>query len=477
MRPKGVRCLRTFSGSHDTTGLTPTCGTIPADLAGRLYRIGPGRFEDEAGPFAHWFDGEGLMTCIDFAEGKVATASRLIRPGETTKAQLSARGRFGRAPAGRWRCLRSLFDPDLYVNPANTALMFWQGRLFALYEGGLPTEIDPVTLDTIGETTLGVVKRGFGAHPKSYRPTGALINQGFRFPGRPYLDYFSLDATGVARTLTSVPFSGSLLNHDFAVTDRYIVSLCPPLFSDPFAIMAQQKPSSQALRWKPQVGTEVLVTPTDRLADTRRLKTDAFFYSHTANAFDDGNEIVIHGAVAADAGAMDWIASIRVGATSLASSTIGRMSEIRIKPKTGELQQRPLADCPFDYPVIDPRLTGRRHRFIYGVGFRDERCAYQDLFDCVLRLDTRDGTATKCDFGEGHFASEPIFVPRSADCGEGQGWLICVNYDSDADESYVAIIDSEAMTKIAMISFGRPLPMSFHGLWLDRSELTAGSLS
>ena len=470
MRPRGVRSLRTLSEAHCAAGLAATTGAVPVELSGRLYRIGPGRFEDEAGPFRHWFDGEGLITCVEFNGGEVSTASSLVRPAETTKAELWERGRFGRSPKGRWRSLRSLFDPELLVNPANTALMVWQDRLFALYEGGLPTEIDPDTLDTVGETSFGIVKRGFGAHPKVHRRTGALINQGFRSPWQPHLDYFWLGETGVVKRLASVPFCGSLLTHDFAVTDRYIVSFCPPLFPDAPAILGRQKPSSEALQWKPEKGTQVLITSIDGSETVLRLNASAFFYSHTANAYEEGDEIVVHGATAADAGAMDWIASIQSDAAVLAPSTTGRMTEIRIAPRTGEISKHTIVDCPFDYPVVDPRLTGKRHRFIYGVGFRDERKAYDDLFDCVLRLDTVEGAVVKCDFGEGHYVSEPVFVPHSQDCNEDHGWLVCLNYDANFDESYVAIIDTNAMVDIAIVPLGRSLPMSFHGLWLARDE-------
>ncbi len=33
-----------------------------------------------------------------------------------------------------------------FKNAGNTKPLVWNERLFALYEGGLPTEIDPVTL-------------------------------------------------------------------------------------------------------------------------------------------------------------------------------------------------------------------------------------------------------------------------------------------------------------------------------------------
>lgn len=38
----------------------------------------------------------------------------------------------------------------LLKNTANTGLLCWDGRLFALMEAGQPHELDPATLDTIG---------------------------------------------------------------------------------------------------------------------------------------------------------------------------------------------------------------------------------------------------------------------------------------------------------------------------------------
>jgi all-trans-8'-apo-beta-carotenal 15,15'-oxygenase len=461
--------LRTLRRPHGFEPLAPSRGAVPAELNGRLYRIGPGKFEASGAAFGHWFDGEGLLTAIDFSGGLAAAACRLVEPAGADAPAYARRGRFGTAPRGFWRRLRSPWDAATYVNAANTALLLWQDRLFALYEGDLPTEVDPETLATIGATDLGVVGRAFAAHPKPHRPSGAVINQGFRTPLNPHLDYFALGPDGSVRRLSSVPYSGALLTHDFAVTDRFIVSICSPLFADVRAMLLRGRAISEALVWRPERGTEILVTPIDGSGPSKRIVTDAFLFTHTANAFEEGEDIMVQGVVAEDGANVDWLASVRFGAEVLAPSTPGRLTELRINAGSGEVGVRTLAEPAIDFPVIDGRVAGQRHGVVYAAGFRDEGAAYRDLFDAVVKIDLARDNTSKVGFGDGHFVSEALFAPRPGTNAEDAGWLLCLNYDANAEESYVAILTAEGTPElIATLPLGQPLPMSFHGLWVGR---------
>lgn len=55
-------------------------------------------------------------------------------------------------------------------NVANTNVMYWGGRLLALWEGGLPYKLDPKTLRTDDKeyTMRGLLKKGdkLTAHPR-----------------------------------------------------------------------------------------------------------------------------------------------------------------------------------------------------------------------------------------------------------------------------------------------------------------------
>lgn len=67
-------------------------GSIPPDLAGTLYRNGPGQFE-RAGQWVHHpFDGDGMITAFRFEAGQVVLTNRFVRT-EAYEAEQAA-GRF-----------------------------------------------------------------------------------------------------------------------------------------------------------------------------------------------------------------------------------------------------------------------------------------------------------------------------------------------------------------------------------------------
>lgn len=82
------------------------------------------------------------------------------------------RGMFGTVKSGG--ILKNAFDLRK-KNVANTNILYWGQKLVALWEGGLPHSMDPISLETIGESTLGgVLGRGetLTAHPR-YDPVKA----------------------------------------------------------------------------------------------------------------------------------------------------------------------------------------------------------------------------------------------------------------------------------------------------------------
>ncbi len=464
--PIGMNCLRTPAREHDFEPLLPDTGHVPKALDGTFYRVGPGKFEDANGPFAHWFDGEGLLSAIRVGDGRAAAACRMIRPAGADGPDYAKLGRMGRAPQGLVRRMRGFVDPSVYVNVANTALMEWQGRLFALFEACLPTEVDPETLETIGEVDFGVVARALGAHPQLHAASGSLINQGFVPPPKGAIDYYAFPSVGSPKRTHRVPISGRFPAHDLAVTESDIITVLSPLFIDIVGVVSG-RPIADCLRWRPEKGTEIVVSPVGG-GRSCRLQTPAMLYSHTANAFDDGDLRIVHGVAAADSSLADWTARVRRGCADLQPLPApGRLTELRIDPGTGLVEVNALFETPTEFPTIDPRWSGKRHSVIYGTTYMEEAQAYADLSDAIVRFDLQRSEVTKLGFGEGHVVSEPVFIP--SDDTEGEGWLMSVNYDALNDRSYLAIVRaSRTMELVATLSLSAPLPMSLHGLWVAR---------
>ena len=63
--------------------------------------------------------------------------------------------------------------------------------------------------------------------------------------------------------------------------------------------------------------------------------------------------------------------------------------------------------------------------------------------------------------------SEPVFVPRSADAAEGDGWLTATVYRAAEDRTDLAVFEAQDVAKgpIAIAELPRRVPFGFHGNW------------
>eukprot|EP00538_Stauroneis_constricta_P006374 CAMPEP_0119545776 /NCGR_PEP_ID=MMETSP1352-20130426/433_1 /TAXON_ID=265584 /ORGANISM="Stauroneis constricta, Strain CCMP1120" /LENGTH=715 /DNA_ID=CAMNT_0007590375 /DNA_START=117 /DNA_END=2264 /DNA_ORIENTATION=- len=202
-------------------------GQLPDDLEGVLYRNGPGKFGVGDERVQHVLDADGLVLRMEFpkkkgpfSRRKVKFTSRFVET-EALKEEREAdkilfRSAFGTGPAAffdkdakkgvnaepqqrSWisKIFGNAFNMDI-KNPANTQVVSHGGKLLALFEAGLPHAMDPTSLKTLGEETLGgtvhsgfpikfgidwlddLTKGVFGgaahtAHPASCPKTGNLV--------------------------------------------------------------------------------------------------------------------------------------------------------------------------------------------------------------------------------------------------------------------------------------------------------------
>ncbi|OIT08633.1 carotenoid cleavage dioxygenase 7, chloroplastic [Nicotiana attenuata] len=135
-------------------------GAIPTDFpSGKYYLTGPGLFADDHGSTVHPLDGHGYLRTfeIDSGSGQVKFMARYIeteaqaeeRDPVTGKWRFTHRGPFSVLKGGKM-----VGNTKVMKNVANTSVLQWGGRLFCLWEGGDPYEIDSKTLKTIGKFEL-----------------------------------------------------------------------------------------------------------------------------------------------------------------------------------------------------------------------------------------------------------------------------------------------------------------------------------
>ncbi len=117
-----------------------------------------------------------------------------------------------------------------------------------------------------------------------------------------------------------------------------------------------------------------------------------------------------------------------------------------------------------EFPRIDERLTGRRHRYGYAVGLAGPAPG-----DSVLKHDVVAGSAQSRSFGTGREASEFCFVPTPGGTAEDDGVLMGYVFDRAHGLSDLRILDAQTLDDVATVHLPGRVPAGFHGNWAPSS--------
>jgi all-trans-8'-apo-beta-carotenal 15,15'-oxygenase len=446
-------------------------GTLPPELVGTYVRNGPGIVELFGRRYGHWFDGDGLLSAVRFADGGARGAVRLLE----TEGLLEERrrgapyfGAFGSTPPGRWNPIRALrVMRGTSKNPANTNVLYWADRLLALCEIGRPFEVDPDDLTSWGETDLGgVIPRSFSAHPHRVAETGYVYNLGTQI-GRPNaIDLFALRPDGTAGRLTTLPLDFPTLIHDFAATDRHLVVFVAPLRLKLLPMLLGRKSFAECLTWEPDRGTEVIVVPLDAPSSPVRFRAEPFWAWHVGNAFERDGRIVIDLVRYRDyPSSGEWLAGMLSAGPGMDAD--GLLTRTVVDPRARTVRHETLRDRTGEFPRVAPGRDGRAVRQLYWAEHATPEVGRHGPPDTVVRVDAETGATDRYRFAAGHWPSEAVFAPRPGASGEDEGWLLTQVYDATSDTSYFAILDAARVSDgpVATAHLDHHVPLSFHGQW------------
>jgi 8'-apo-carotenoid 13,14-cleaving dioxygenase len=86
----------------------------------------------------------------------------------------------------------------------------------------------------------------------------------------------------------------------------------------------------------------------------------------------------------------------------------------------------------------------------------------------LLRHDFERGTSETRSFGPGTSLGEAVFVPRTDDAGEAEGWLLVLVYSAETDSSALHILNADDLAgeAQAVVQLPQRVPAGFHGNWV-----------
>lgn len=436
-------------------------GQLPEGLSGTLLRNGPGLFEVNGVPYAHPFEGDGVMTGVRFQGGQAFGAARPVESAGLRDERRTGKVLYGSAAPWWRRMIAAHLGPDKVT--ANTSVMSWQGRLLALNEGGCPIEVDPKDLSTLGETKLGgVVKSAFSAHPHRVGSRRASYNIGLDYGPRTRVRLYELPDEGAVRELGAIELGYSTMIHDFAMTASHFVLFVAPVRTEVWRALLQIGHFGQLFSFRPELGTEVVVVPIDQPQRAKRLMTDPFFQWHFANAFERSGSLVVD-----YVRFPDWTPFKALGsAPPNQAFAAGRYHRAVLDPARGSFESEALLSVGCEFPRVHPEIEGGEHSIAW--------LMRADLRG-ILRLDTRSGRHVEHLLPEGQWASEPVFVPRHAQQDprsnpdvELDGHVLVLCHDGASDVGFLAIYDAAQIEDgpRATVWFDHYVTSTFHGCWV-----------
>ncbi len=453
--PDGRRRYESLTREHGFEAMRVE-GALPPELRGTLYRNGPSLTSLFGVDYTHPFEADGAISAVRIAGGRAEGALRLIESEGLREERAAGRMLYGLRLPWRHRILNALRGRR--KNAANTSVLRWQERLFALFEVDLATEFDPETLTTIGATDFGgVVPSAMSAHPHAVASLNTQFHFGARYSRESFIDLFELPTRGPARRLASVPLKAPVMLHDFIATERHLVFFVSPARVRVLRALLQLGHLEQLFAWRPELGTEIVVVPLNDLDRPRRFTVDPFFQFHFANAFERGD-----GTIAVDYVRYPDLGILRALGQQAEVTVQSRLHRAIVDPARESFETRALLGESCEFPQVDPRRAGARWRYTWMQAPGPPQA--------ILRLDHEDGTEDRWSLPATRWASEPVVVPRPGSTREGDAHVLTLIYDAETHQSGVSVLDAMnlAAGPVATAWFDHHIPTTYHGVWVPR---------
>jgi carotenoid cleavage dioxygenase-like enzyme len=441
-------------------------GEIPADLNGSLYRNGPNQRFSPRGEY-HFFAGDGMVHGFHIKDGKVDYNNRWVRTAKWNienkegRAVINAMNPFDCEPE---------FSDFVMVDKqglANTAIVWHADRLLALEEGHQPFEIDPESLASVGPWTYrGKLHSAMTAHPKVDPKTGELIFFAYMASGPFAADVVvhKVDPRGCLTQSIVIPTPYSAMVHDFVITENYIILPIMPLTGSLERAMEGAPPFA----WEPDKGVHIGVLPRQggTAEDIRWLEMDIGFAFHFMNGFDRDGIITIDCCQFKHA---PLFPTADGEPTGKAQPYLHRWT-IDLNDANARVEFQKIDEHESEFPQCDLRYLGQPYRHGWYTSPDGELASTLEendsFYNMVGHYDHQTGEVTRYSFGQA-IASEGLFVPRSEDAPEGDGYLLSVVTSFDTKTSSLYIFDALKLADgpLAIAHLSHRVPAGFHGSW------------
>jgi carotenoid cleavage dioxygenase-like enzyme len=301
---------------------------------------------------------------------------------------------------------------------------------------------------------------GVSAHPKLDETTNELLVFGYSTHA-PYFHFGVCSPEGSLVHQQAVPLPGPRLPHDMAFTENFAIVGDFPLFWDP-ELLAK---GIHRPRFYSQMPTRFGLVPR-KGGDVRWFEAAPTYVLHFINAFEDGDTVVIDGYFQEDPMPKpdkadgEWAGLKKMVDVAAMRA---RPHRWRLNLSTGRVTEEKLFDLVSEFPSIDGRVGGRRHRHAYVMTAKPGWF----LFDGMTRIDFDSGALQSWKWADGVYGSEGPLAPRTGSSKEGDGYIVTFVSDTNRDTSECQIFDAQHLDAgpIARVALLERICAGTHACW------------
>lgn len=435
-------------------------GKIPHDLIGTFYRNGPGKHERDEQRYQHIFEGDGMLQKFSFADGKITHQGKFIETPKYTEENQAQRFIYS-GPETNIDNPLPVSSPDI-VNTANTNIINVGNDLWALWEAGSPTKIDPKTLEYKKQITLG--KGGkyknslkglpFSAHPK-IDVNGDIWNFGLISSGRVALYHLAANGQVKNISLVNAQYNGGFL-HDFLITNKHLLLILPSLKTNISTHKNRQGLFSRIDFDKSQPMRVLVINKTD-LTLKKEYELQAGFAFHYGNAWEEKD-----GTIRFDASLYTNVEVLH----NFSNIMKGKLDNNYTKAKTtfftlksNGIVNSETFDMVSEFPKVCNHIVGLKNKFLYQIS--STRGGLWD--DTVCSINTDSGKQDSFDFGKDFLVEEHI--PICPQQKEGTGYLLGTALHVPSKRTCLNVFNANDIAggPITRAWLSHHLPLGFHG--------------
>jgi carotenoid cleavage dioxygenase-like enzyme len=445
-------------------------GTIPSDIDGIYLRNTENQLHKPIGRY-HPFDGDGMIHQIDFRNGQASYRNRWVRTRCFEAEQTAGESLWGGLMAGPGQSKRPGFGAHGGLKDSSSTDIIVHGgkAISTFYMCGEGYVLDPETLEQHGVAPW-VPLDGISAHPKVDDRTGELMFFNYS-KHAPYMHYGVVDRAGQVTNYIPVPLPGPRLPHDMAFSENWSILNCFPMFWDAEAL----KHDIHVPRIHEGVPSRFALIPRHgKTEEIRWFNAAPTYVLHFLNAYEEGDEVVMDGYFQDDPSPPPLEDANGYG------HMLAYVDEHSFKPKLhrwrfnlvdGTTREERLDDRIMEFGMINQRMAGRKHRYIYSTTTKPGWF----LFNGFVKSDLETGESWELKLEDGRYASEAPFAPRTNAVDEDDGYLVSFIIDENRGTSECILIDCKTFEEgpVCRIALPHKISSGTHSHWAERSVLHA----